>query len=412
MKSLIFLAFITQAFAADWPQWRGPTLNNKAAADATPVTKWSTKDNVRWKTKLPGRGHSTPIVVGKKIFLTTSEFQKGTQSLLCLERKTGKILWKTEIHKGGLAPKIHRENSHASCTPVWDANGEKILCTFQNEDKVKVTAVSTTGKIIWSKAVLDYKPNHAFGYGSTPVLHRDQLIVASDTKEKGAIVAIDTNTGKEKWRTPRSGHDNWASPVVATVAGKEQLLISGLGKLSSYDPATGKSNWTGTLIPESTCGTVVWTDDMVFASGGFPKNQTVGIKADGSSKVVWKNKERSYEQSLLSHNGLIYAITDQCIAICWRAEDGKEMWKQRIGRGNVMASPTLAGDHIYASLKNGRTTIFKATGESFQKIAENKLGDDAYASPVMVDDQLFLRVGFREKESRQEILYCLGVPKK
>jgi len=404
---LLLLLSATSCLATDWPGWRGELRDNKASKNASPVSEWSEEKNVRWKTSIPGRGHSTPIVVGKRIYLTTGDAKKGTQSLLSLERKTGKTLWEKVIHTGGLAPKIHQENSHASPTPQWD--GKHVLTTFQNDDKIKITAVSPEGKIVWSKSVGSYLPSYEFGYGSTPTLYKGLLIVAADTPKTGYITAIESSTGKERWRTPRTDNDNWATPVVAKVSGKEQLLVSGMGRISSYEPLTGKPLWTAPLEPLATCGTVVWTEDMVFASGGYPKNQTAGIKADGSGTVVWKNRERCYEQSLLSHNGLIFGVTDKGTAFCWRASDGERLWKERLGRGGVMASPTLAGDLVYATIKTGKTTVFKASGESFQKVAENQLGTDTYASPVMVDDELYLRVGERDSSgARQEILYCLG----
>ncbi len=406
MKSFcLSLLLVSSSFAADWPQWRGPDKNNHAAVDAKPVTEWSAEKNVRWKTKIPGRGHSTPIVVGERIYLTTAEKDKALQWLIAVNRKDGKIVWKQVIHKGGFPTELHRENSAASATPQW--TGSAVLVTFQNKDQVKVTAVTPEGETLWTKTAGHYDSGRPFGYGSTPVLWKGSFIVAGDTEEKGYLVSLDAKSGEQRWRIERGGHDNWASPVVAKVAGKEQLLISGMGKIWSYDPANGKENWTAPHAPQATCGTIVWTDEMVFASGGFPNNETLGVKADGSSEVVWKNRERSYEQSLLSHKGLIYAVTDQGFAFCWDAKTGETKWKKRLGRGGVMASPLAVGDHIYATIKNGTTTVFKA-GAKFEKVAENKLGDDTYASPVVLGDALYLRVGHVKEGERQEMLYCIG----
>ncbi|MGE9270484.1 MAG: PQQ-binding-like beta-propeller repeat protein [Verrucomicrobiales bacterium] len=393
------------AWSTDWPQWRGPNHDNKAPTSAQPVTEWSESQNVRWKTPIPGRGHSTPIFIGNRIYLTTADTQKATQSLLALERQSGKLLWETVIHRKGLSQAIHRENSHASSTPQW--TGQRILVTFENGGKIHVTAVHTDGKIDWSRPVADYEPVRPFGFGSTPVLHDGALLIASDSAKKGSLTSIDAETGEELWKVPRTGSDNYASPVVAKVAGKEQLVISGFGKMSSYDPKTGETLWTAPFSPDLTCNTAVWTEDMVFASGGFPTKETVGVKADGSGTVVWKNREKSYEQSLLSHKGLIYAVTDQGVAFCWDAGTGEEYWSERIGRGGVMASPLLVGDLIFATIKNGTTVILK-TGKHFEKVAENRLGQDTYASPVALDDELFLRVGRVDQGNRQEMLYCLG----
>jgi outer membrane protein assembly factor BamB len=409
MKRLtLLLLTAASAFATDWPQWRGPDVNNHASASAKPVTKWSADKNVRWKTAIPGRGHSTPIVVGDRLYLTTANRDKATQSLSALDRASGKILWNKVVHQGGFPSELHKENSAASASAQWD--GTNILVVFQNEGKIKVTAITPKGDQAWTKTVGDYTPKFPFGYGSTPVLYQKNLIVVVGTEEGGFMTSLNTATGDETWRIKRDGHDYWATPVVAKIAGKEQLLISGTGKISSYDPSSGKLFWEAPLTPQSTCGTIVWTDDMVFASGGYPKNQTAGIMADGSGKVVWKNLECCYEQSLLSYRGYIYAITDKGFAHCWDAKTGEEKWSERVGRGGVMASPLAVGDHIYASLKDGSTVIFKAGPGGYQELAKNQLGDDTYASPVAVDNELFLRVGLVEQGNRQEILYCLQNP--
>lgn len=405
MKTIAFFLTVLSACATDWPQWRGPDKDNHAPKDAKPPLEWSETKNVRWKTPIPGRGHSTPIFVGNSIYLTTAEAEKGTQSLLSLDRKTGKVKWTKIIHQGGLPKQLHPENSPASASAQW--NGKHILVTFQNQEQIKVTAVTPAGKISWSKTVGAYRPTYPFGYGSTPTLYKDSLIVVVGTDKGGFLCALKTSDGSEIWRTPRAGHDYWATPVVATVAGKEQLLISGVNKFSSYQPATGKLNWEADAGAKSMCGTIVWTKDMIFASGGFPEKETAGVKADGSGKKVWRNTVKCYEQSLLSHKNLIYALADDGRAHCWDAATGAKKWSEKIGRSGVMASPLAVGDLVYATLKNGSTVIFKANGETFEKVAVNQLGTDTYASLVALDKQLFARVGKSKLGERQEFLYCL-----
>jgi outer membrane protein assembly factor BamB len=405
MKRLILLSFLFPLHAADWPQWRGADQNNHAPSTAKPPIEWSKDKNVTWKTAIPGRGHSTPIFVKGRIYLTSADQKKSTQSLLCIDRETGKIIWSKVVHQDGFPTPLHSENSPASASAQWD--GQNILVTFQNDKKIKVTAVSPDAKIIWSKIVGNYLPSYPFGFGSTPILHKENLIVVIGTEKGGFLTALKSSNGDEVWKTPRAGHDYWATPVVATVAGKEQLFISGINKFSSYEPTTGNLNWEVEAGAKSMCGTIVWTDDMIFASGGFPEKETAGVKADGTGIKVWQNKVVCYEQSLLSHNNLIYAIADDGRAYCWDAKTGEKKWSEKIGRRGVMASPLAVGDHIYATLKNGTTVIFKASGDRFVKIAENKLGDDTYASPVALDNQLFLRVGKVDRGKRQEFLYCL-----
>lgn len=406
MKSFPLLLLTTlTSLATDWPQWRGPERNNHAPKNARPPLEWSETKNVRWKTPIPGRGHSTPIFVQDKIYLTTAEASKNTQSLLCLERTTGKIIWTKVIHKGGFPTQLHRENSPASATAQWD--GTHILVVFQNANQIKVSAVTPQGEIAWGKSIGSYLPNYPFGYGSTPVLYKDTLILVVGTEKGGFVTSIKTSNGEEVWRIPRAGHDYWSTPVIATVAGKEQLLVSGVNKFSSYHPASGKLNWETRAGAKSMCGTIVWTKDMIFASGGFPEKETAGVKADGSGTKVWQNTVKCYEQSLLSHNNLIYAIADDGRAYCWDPETGAKKWSEKIGRSGVMASPLAVGNLIFATLKNGSTVIFKATGEGYQKVGVNQLGTDTYATPVALDNQLFLRIGQSFRGQRQEFLYCL-----
>lgn len=404
--SLLLLVSAPNLFAVDWPQWRGPQKNNHAPASAKPVTEWSETRNVRWKTPIPGRGHSTPIIVDGKIYLTTGDQEKNTQSLIALDQKSGKILWAKIIHQGGYPEQLHKENSPASATAQWD--GSNILVVFENDAKIKVTSVSPKGEIVWSKSVGDYKPSYPFGYGSTPALHKDSLIVLVGTEGGGKIVSIKTKDGSPNWSIPRKGHDYWSTPVIATVAGKEQLLVSGVNKISSYVPESGKLLWETEAGAKSMCGTIVWTDDMVFASGGFPEKETTGVMADGSGKVIWTNRIVCYEQSLLSHKGLIFAVADDGRGYCWDPKTGENKWSERLGKRGVMASPLAVGDLIYATLKNGSTVIFKATAKGCEVVATNQLGSDTYASPVALGDSLFLRVGKVDKGDRQEFLYCLG----
>ncbi|MEM6910143.1 MAG: PQQ-binding-like beta-propeller repeat protein [Verrucomicrobiota bacterium] len=403
---ILLLLFATSALASDWPGWRGPQGDNHAPQGASPVTEWSERKNVRWKAALPGKGHATPIFVGNRIYLPTGDEEAETQSLLAYDRESGELVWNTLIHQGGLAEGIHRENSFASSTARWD--GKNILVVFENQKQIHVTAVDPDGEIVWSKSLGRYATKPRFGFGSTPALYGDLLIVAVESENNGFLIGIDSQNGAERWKTARPGRSNWATPVVAKVAGRDQLLISGTGKVSSYDPSNGRTLWEVPSKLEVACGTAVWWEDMVFASGGFPAKETLGVKATGRGQVVWSTPVKCYEQSMLSVGGFIYGIDEQSTAFCWRASDGELMWKERLGRGGIKASPLLVGDLIYASLLGGTTVVFRASSDGFEKVAENQLGDQAYASPVALEDELFLRVAFKNRGHREEFLYCLG----
>ncbi len=199
---------------------------------------------------------------------------------------------------------------------------------------------------------------------------------------------------------------NWSSPIVASIAGRDQLLLSGTNKIASYNPDTGEPLWSTPCLTMATCGTCIWDDDLIFASGGYPKAETVAVKADGSG-VAWKNNVKCYEQSMVVINGYLYAFSDNGIVYCWNAATGKEMWKQRL-RGPVSASPLVVGDTIFATNEAGTTWVFKSNPEKYEQVAENQLGNSSFASLVAVDGQLFIRAASGEGAGRKESLYCIG----
>lgn len=413
MKSKIVLfaaltfAFSSIAFAQDdWPIWRGPNKNGVAPSDQTPPTEWSMDKNVEWKTKVPGRGHASPILVGDKIFLATADKSEGTQSVVCFERKTGKQLWITEVNKGGLVSRIHHNNTHASQTIV--TKDKKMFVVFNNNGGVQLASLDFDGKILWEKTVGEFKPKFPFGFGSSPCLYKDTVIVLSDYPQDGFIAAFKQSDGKEAWRTKRGFTSSYASPIVAKVAGKEQLLVSG-SDVRSYDPATGEENWKCDGPWQVTCATLVWDGDMVFASGGFPVKATLGINAK-TSKPVWENRVKCYEQSMLVTDGHIFALSDDGIAYCWRAKDGQKQWSQRL-KGKVSSSPILAGGNVYMTNEQGTTFVVKADTEEFKMVQTNKLGDISFATPSIVNNKIYTRVGVRTDSKVQEWLFCLSETK-
>ncbi len=389
----------------DWPEWRGPQSNGVAAADQDPPVEWSASKNVIWKTKVSGRGHSSPTVVGDRIFLATADEDNQKQGVIAFDRQTGEQLWITEISSGGF-PKQHKKNTQATGTIACD--GERVFVTFHSHQKITLAALSVEGKKLWSKAIGAFNPQlYEYGYAPSPILYGSTVIVAADYEQGGWLTALDRATGDEVWKTKRPSMLSFSSPVVANVAGREQLLISGCGLVASYDPKSGKSQWEVQATTMATCGTVVWDGDLVFASGGFPKPETVCVKADGSKEIVWTNSQMCYEQSMIVADGYVYCVTDKGVAYCWRGSDGQEMWKERL-RGPVSASPVLVGDTIYQSNEGGTTFVFKANPDQFEEVAVNRLGDESFASPAICGGRIYLRVADKSGSTRQEYLYCLG----
>ncbi len=388
---------------SDWPWWRGPSRDGHAPQSATPPTRWSETENVVWKSPVPGRGHSSPVVVGDRIFLTTADDAKQEQSVLALSRKTGKPIWTKELSQGGFA-KLHPKNTHA--TPSIASDGERIFVVFCHHGTVQATVFDLAGKQVWQKVVNPFEPKrYEYGYAPSPLIYRSTVIFAAEYDGNSSLAAFDRESGKEIWRTQRPGNISYSSPVVANLAGRDQLLLSGADQVCSYDPNSGKLLWSTPGTTAATCGSVVWDGDILFASGGYPKAETLAIKADGSGEVLWRNNKKCYEQSMIATGGHLYALTDDGILYCFRGSDGEEKWNKRL-RGPVSASPIFAGGHIYWANESGTHYVFKPNPDKFELVEQNQLLDDSFASPAVSGNQLFLRVAKRGG-NRQEFLYCL-----
>jgi outer membrane protein assembly factor BamB len=390
----------------DWPWWRGPQRNG--IADQTPgaPTTWSAASNVVWKVPVPGRGHASPIVVGERVLLATADEAQQIQSVVAFARATGKPLWKTDVSRGGFPARNHPKNTEASSTLASD--GERVFATFFHHKNVEAIALDLNGKELWRATVGPFDPQrYEYGYGPSPLVFEGLVIVATEFDGESFLTALDRSTGQRKWRTPRPRNVSFSSPVVGRVAGRDQLLISGANEVSSYDPRTGKALWSVPGTTDATCGTLVWEGDIVFASGGYPKAETLAVRADGSGEVLWRNRQKCYEQSLLVYEGYVYALTDGGILYCWRARDGREMWSQRL-RGPVSASPVLAGGNIYWANELGTMYVFRPNPERFELVAENQLDAESFASPAVAGNQIFLRTAATTGGKRQEFLYCIG----
>lgn len=386
--------------AADWPWWRGPTRNGIAADQSAPV-RWSAGENVVWKTPLPGRGHSSPTVMGERIYLATADDSAQTQSVVALDRGSGAIVWEQVLNRGGFPRAMHSNSTHANGTIACD--GERLFIAFLHHDAVWAYALDPDGALLWEQKLGAFASE--FGYAPSPVVYKSLLIVAADNKGGGYLAAVHRRTGKLVWRKARPATSSYSSPVVAEIGGRPQLLISGCGMTAAYNPDTGAELWTCTGPTEATCGTMVWDGELVFASGGFPGSQTMGVDA-ASGAQVWSNSAKCYEQSLLAHDGSVYAVTNSG-AFCWNAADGSERWRGRLN-GKFSASPVLAAGHIYVSNEAGTTYVLTADPARFEVVAENQLGDEAFATPTICGGRIYLRVAERSGGVRQEWLYCIA----
>ncbi len=388
---------------SDWPQWRGPAASGVAAAGQSPPLKWSATENVIWKASIPGRGHSSPIVVGDRVIVQTAEEDREIQAVLCYDRQTGSLRWRTDVHQGGLERKGNKKSTQASSTAAWD--GGRLLVNFLNGGAIYTTALDLDGKQLWQTKVSNFQTHQ--GFGSSPTLFGPLTYIATDSKSGGVVAALERATGKVAWQAQRPMLPNYASASVLRVAGRDQLIIHGCDVVASFDPTSGKKLWE-VPGPTTECVTTLVTDgERVFVSGGYPKKHVQAIAADGSGMTAWENTASVYVPSMIVHRGHLFAMQDTGIATCWKCDTGQERWKQRLG-GTFTASLVLVGESLFATNESGQTFIFKADPEKFQLVGENRLGDEAYATPAICGSRIYTRVVEKSSGQRQEMLYCLG----
>jgi outer membrane protein assembly factor BamB len=410
--AILLLGFVPAVPAADelpafpctdWPWWRGQNRDGIAAADQKPPLKWSETENVVWKVAVPGRGHGSPIVVGNRVFLTAAD---DSQWLLCFDRKTGAELWKHEVHRGEVVPKgnPNAKASFASCTPACD--GDSVFVNFVNANAVYATAVSVEGKRIWQTKVTDYTLHQ--GFGPSPAVYKNLLLVTADNKGTGAIAGLERSTGKIVWSRPRPKLPNYTSPIVLKIDNKDQLVVTGCNLVTSLDPLTGKQIWETKGSTEECVTSTVTDGKLVFTSGGYPKNHVSAFHADGSGKLAWENKTRVYVPSMWLRQGHLFAVTDDGNAVCWKSATGEEVWREPLG-GAFTASPVPVGDLVFAANEAGKTFVFKATPTDFEIVSENKLGDEMLSTPTICGSRIYMRVAMKKGGKREEVLYCLGV---
>lgn len=387
----------------DWPWWRGITHDGIANPDQHPPVNWSESENVVWKVNLPGRSHGSPIVVGDQVVVTAADSERNIQSILCFDRTTGQQLWETVVHENGLDVKSNEKSSMASASAACD--GDRFFVNFLNGDSVYMTAFDRQGKRLWQTKLSSYV-NHQ-GFGSSPLLYQDLVIGVSDNKGGGAIVAMNRATGAIVWTKSRPAKANYSSPVIFNVDDQEQLFLIGCDLVTSLNPKTGETYWEIEGATTECVTTTVTDGQRIFTTGGYPKNHVAAVAADGSGKVVWENPTRTYVPSLLTRDGYLYAVMDSGIAMCWKSETGKEIWKGRLS-GTFSSSPVLVGDLIYATNEEGQTFVFKASTEKLEVVSTNQLGDSVFSTPAVCGSRIYQRVAHTVDGRRQEVLYCIG----
>lgn len=414
IPSLVVVLFLQVSFAqselvndgfvvskGDWPWWRGPNRDGSADSTQTAPKEWDESKNIAWKSPISGRGYGSVCLSGDRLFYLTSDEESGSQKLVCLNKRTGELQHETTVHPSGGMRKNARSTA-ASTTPATD--GKLVFVTLPNSDAIWLTAIRLEGGVEWQVRVSDYIEHQ--GYGASPALYQDLVIVSSDNKAGGVIAAYSRSKGELVWKRDRPKLPNYPSPILLRASGRDQVVVTGCDRITSLDPKTGETLWE-TEGATTECVTSTVTDGKrVFTSGGYPKNHMSAWSADGSKAKVWENENRLYVPSPLHRDGTLYGVLDAGIAMAWDSETGKELWKQRLG-GTFSASPVLVGDVIYATNESGETFLFQANPAKYVGLGRSKLGREVFATPVFCDGAIYYRCTESGEGERREMLYCI-----
>lgn len=389
--------------AEDWPCWRGPRGDGSSLETQIP-TKWDGLKgrNIVWKVEIPGRGHASPVVWQDRLFLVSSREDRQDRVLLCLDTWSGKTLWERTVVHAPLEKK-HRLNSHASSTPATD--GRLVYVAFLDRDQMLVAAYDFTGKQVWLVRPGPFASKH--GFCSSPVLFENLVLVNGDHDGDSYLVALDRQSGRTVWKTPRDNHTrSYSVPLVRELDGRMQMILSGDKCVASYDPRTGRRHWIINGPTEQYVASIVTNGKLLFMTAGFPEFHIQAIRPNGhgnvtDTHVAWHTtKGCSYVPSpIVSRDGRYFLIvSDGGIASCFEAATGERYWMERIGR-HYSASLVTAGGLVYFLCDDGVTTIVRP-GPKFDVVAENPLGENCYASPALSNNRIYLRA--------EQNLYCIG----
>ncbi len=415
--------FLSAAFAAllvhgvagaelSWPQLRGPRGDGTSLATHVPL-HWSETNNLVWKVSLPGRGRSSPVVLGDRIWLTLAVEQgvvrkriggddmqtaeHASLEVVCLDRATGKILWRTKLFDVANPDPVHWFNSWATPTPVVEPG--RLYCDFGTFGTACLNA--ETGEIVWKTRL---PSDHQVGPGSSSLLYKKLLIMIRDGREAQYVVALDTKTGTEVWKTDRPPivasspnlKKSFVTPLMVDTGGRTQLLAPTAHWMVSYDPATGRELWRvrhGEGFSIGSCP--VFGNGTVYFSTGCFKPYLWAVRVDGAGDVttthaVWKTtRQVPIMSSPLLLGDELYWTSDDGMANCADARSGEAHWQERMNEQHL-ASPLLAEGRLYFFGMNGKTTVVKA-GKPFEKLAENLLEGVVVATPAILDRTIYLR---------------------
>jgi outer membrane protein assembly factor BamB len=395
-----------------WPQWRGPHATG-VSKTAMPPVQWSDTKNVRWKVEIPGRGSSSPIVWGDRVYVLSavpaeipiaeSHTPRGASPskhrfvVLAIDRATGRVVWERTARDEAPHEKAHPQNgSWASASAM--TNGEILIAPFESRG---VYAYDMNGTLLWQNDLGDKSMRNQFGEGSTPTLFRNRLVLVWDHTAGSFITVLDARTGKEIWRQTRDEIDSWATPLVLERDGKAQVIVAGMNRVRSYDLETGEIVWHTAGLTMNPIPSPVADDALVYLMSGFRGNslkaiRVAGAKGDitGTDAIQWTlERDTPYVPSPLLYDGILYFLkSNNGILSAYEARTGKPHFQlQRLPAiPDVFASPVGAAGRIYITSRDGTTVVLKH-GPTLETVAENKLSDGFDASPALVDREIYLR---------------------
>lgn len=436
--ALLTLSAITSASAGEfdadkmnnWHQWRGPTATG-VAPRGNPPLEWSESKNVRWKVPIPGRSNATPIIWNDRVFVVTAtptdrvdaELAKPEDQpqrlfgikypnryyefvVMCLERGTGKTLWKDTAAVKVPTEGIHPDNTFASGSPTTD--GERLYVWFGSQG---LYCYDFDGNQLWKRDLGKVETRRSFNEGASPVVHDGKLILVRDQEGQSYITVLDARTGKDIWKKNRDEPSCWATPVVITRDGRTQVITNGNQRVRSYDLADGSLIWEcGGQVMNVTPSPVA-LGDFVYCMSGYRGNSAMAIPVNrtgdltDSDAIAWSiSRGTPYVPSpLLYDDALYFNQSNQAIVSCLEAASGKALMdRQRLSQiRNIYASPVGAADRVYITGRAGGTVVMRH--KSFEILATNKLDDRFDASPAIVGEEIFFR--------GHENLYCIGEKK-
>lgn len=392
VAGICLLADVAPLQSQEWARFRGPNGSGLSSATTLP-TSWTAND-YDWKVSLPGHANSSPVLWGEKIFVTSADSKSGKRHVLCLHTKDGKVLWSSE--SAATAYKTHKRNSFATSTPVVDA--ERVFVTWAIPAALTAEAFDHAGKRAWQVDLGPYTSQH--GYGVSPIRVDDLLIVPGDQDGGGTLIALESATGKVRWKVPRASKNaTYSTPCLFTSAkGPSELIFTNwqLG-ITAIDPTTGKTNWSispfDTTTQERCIASPVIAGDLVLGTCGFVtgKKHLVAVRPgpDGAKEVWRLEKAVAYLPTPLAQGDRVYLCSELGMVSCLDARSGAMLWQERLN-GNFSASPVCAGQNIYCVSNEGEVYVV-AAADKFKLVFHTSLGEATQCTPAIAGGRIYFR---------------------